>query len=847
MVNAQEWLDKWYPREGCLRKDDDDNFNKKRSEITWLNITKQNLEGSLDLSDFSSLWELDCSRNQLTNLNVCNCLQLGEIHCSSNNLSNLDFLTNLTYPKKLEELSISNNNFISDLTWLTPLVNLKYLDLRNNNFTGSLEPLQNLTELWSLDIRDTDLGSEVGCKTQNLTSCVEYLPESLGMIEYYSESYSKVDYKVLEMKEHLDSKYWKDIHKNFIGYNGEILKREWIGFFGFNKKQTKQYFEELNKDIELIRPEDAKFLHWYLNNKKLDLEWVLKNEEEFKELRDSYSYFGTCKECQQTNTSYDWCHSCNSKHFGVEFDQWTSGNEKIDQFILDCQLEATSTWNMLEWIPYEQFKNIEYIAQGGFGKIEKAEWGEGTIKKWNNKEKKWWRNKYYDGHDSEIIALKTLTNSQDLDKDFLPELMLYKRFKSSVTSMVPCYGISRDLEGNYIMIMKFMKEGNLKEYLKKNYKELKLYDDRNSKLHFLQWIVTGLKDIHRKKLVHRDFHSGNIVVDETERKTIQCKITDLGLCKPANETNKDSVYGVLTYVAPEVLQNKPYTMASDVYSLGMIMYEVITGLPPFYGEEHDTNLALKICQGVRPSFSNPKTTEQIKYPQLLVDLIKKCWDSELSNRPTSREMSSIVGGWFDEDGYYLRKDTVLYQQVQKAEEYNQALPKEIRFPKYEIHKGAVYHSRSINTKQIVELLENSKQNNISQSINFSITELQKALETMKTNSSNEFSQPIEFNTAELNKVNREEITEESTDWNNIHPNFTNQTLIQNWQSNNFTYEQTKDWLSIGLEPTEIDLVVWLRDTKHLTAEETLNHYNLEQLKQEFFNYQLQTKIEVLPK
>src|SRR4051812_7422598 len=195
--------------------------------------------------------------------------------------------------------------------------------------------------------------------------------------------------------------------------------------------------------------------------------------------------------------------------------------------------------------------------------------------------------------------------------------MLYKMFKSSATNMVPCYGISKDNEGNYIMVMKFMEEGNLKEYLKNNYKKLDFY----RKPRFLKQIITGLKDIHRKELVHKDFHSGNIIVGESgmeHNKKIECKITDLGLCQPVDETDGNKVFGVLPYVAPEVLCNKPYTPKADIYSLGIIMYEILTGLPPFYNEAHDFNLTLKICQGVRPQFP-----QQVKYPQILVDLIKR--------------------------------------------------------------------------------------------------------------------------------------------------------------------------------------------------------------------------------
>ena len=119
-------------------------------------------------------------------------------------------------------------------------------------------------------------------------------------------------------------------------------------------------------------------------------------------------------------------------------------------------------------------------------------------------------------------------------------------FKSEVSNMVPCYGISKDEEGNYTMVMKFMKEGNLRTYLEKNYGKLDFYskDGKNSKFHLLKQIIQGLKDIHRKGLVHKDFHSRNIIIDIDEyNNDIICRITDLGLCKPVNEeSEKGKVY-----------------------------------------------------------------------------------------------------------------------------------------------------------------------------------------------------------------------------------------------------------------------------------------------------------------
>ncbi len=66
---------------------------------------------------------------------------------------------------------------------------------------------------------------------------------------------------------------------------------------------------------------------------------------------------------------------------------------------------------------------------------------------------------------------------------------------------------------------------------------------------------------------------------------------------------KKSTYGVLPYMTPEILWGQNYDKASDVYSFVIIMYEVISGLPPYHDVSHDKNLAIKICEGLRPKFN----------------------------------------------------------------------------------------------------------------------------------------------------------------------------------------------------------------------------------------------------
>ncbi len=93
----------------------------------------------------------------------------------------------------------------------------------------------------------------------------------------------------------------------------------------------------------------------------------------------------------------------------------------------------------------------------------------------------------------------------------------------------------------------------------------------------------------------------------------------LGLSKPVEyfqSPKEKSIYGVLPFVAPEVLRGNPYTSASDIYSFSMIMWEFTSGVLPFDVRAYDLYLGLDISKGKRPEII--KNT-----PQCYVDLMKK--------------------------------------------------------------------------------------------------------------------------------------------------------------------------------------------------------------------------------
>ncbi|CAB5213801.1 unnamed protein product [Rhizophagus irregularis] len=83
-----------------------------------------------------------------------------------------------------------------------------------------------------------------------------------------------------------------------------------------------------------------------------------------------------CELCGQKNTHRNWCNSCYAKLFQEQAVNWTSGNHDVDEFILQAQIDAKSHFEVIEWIPYENFSNIQYLAKGGYGEVYLANWDE---------------------------------------------------------------------------------------------------------------------------------------------------------------------------------------------------------------------------------------------------------------------------------------------------------------------------------------------------------------------------------------------------------------------------------------------------------------------------------------
>src|SRR6185436_13521435 len=95
------------------------------------------------------------------------------------------------------------------------------------------------------------------------------------------------------------------------------------------------------------------------------------------------------------------------------------------------------------------------------------------------------------------------------------------------------------------------------------------------------------------------------------------------------------------------------TQASDIYSFGMVMLEVLTSYPPYYNIPHNANLVMEICNGLKPEI-------KCEIPQFLKEIMEKCWNFEPLNRPTAKELKSQL------DKYSLNlNDGEMGKQVNK--------------------------------------------------------------------------------------------------------------------------------------------------------------------------------------
>ena len=237
------------------------------------------------------------------------------------------------------------------------------------------------------------------------------------------------------------------------------------------------------------------------------------------------------------------------------------------------------------------------------------------------------------------VAIKIIKKSKAKESDI--ELV-----RNEIDIMKLCYHpnvvhlLDHFENGEYIFIvMEYIKGGCLTDYLKKN--EFDFSEKRAAEI--IYQLAKGLKYLHKYGIIHRDLKPDNIMLTEASDKG-NVKIMDFGLSKILGKKEKSTDgFGTLTFVSPEVLVRKPYNKEVDIWSLGVILYLMLSGELPFDDpDDNEQNIAKAIVyQDVK--FPSEKFGKRSK---AVIDLIQRCLTKDPKARIKVDEI--IKSDWIKE-------------------------------------------------------------------------------------------------------------------------------------------------------------------------------------------------------
>ncbi|OCH92339.1 kinase-like protein [Obba rivulosa] len=232
------------------------------------------------------------------------------------------------------------------------------------------------------------------------------------------------------------------------------------------------------------------------------------------------------------------------------------------------------------------------------------------------------------------VALKVI---RDYEDDLYCEAVIWKHLRHP--NITPFYGIDT---GSFALsfVSKWMPHGTITSYLKHN--------ATAQRLGFISDVSEGLKYLHDIGIVHGDIKGSNILVNE---KLVAC-LCDFGLAALSYEEKlptRSVVKGSVRYMAPEIMDPEEFglgrailTPQSDVYSLGMTVWEMFAGCPPFHELRRDPVVIRRVVQGLRPE--RPEAADALGLTDRLWELLERCWHVKWDHRPDMDAILEYVTG-----------------------------------------------------------------------------------------------------------------------------------------------------------------------------------------------------------
>lgn len=212
------------------------------------------------------------------------------------------------------------------------------------------------------------------------------------------------------------------------------------------------------------------------------------------------------------------------------------------------------------------------------------------------------------------VAIKMLRYELSKDERFIKR---FKRESAQVINLdhpniVHVYTVG-DYKQQPFIVMEYVKGKTLKDYLREHGAL-----EPQTVIHIMTQLAEGVLYAHQNNIIHRDLKSQNIMITDDQ----VVKITDFGIALSSNEadmTQTNTIMGSVHYLAPELARGNLATERSDIYALGIILYELLTGDVPFKGE-CAVNIALQHLEAEMPSIKLVKE----ELPNSLDNIISRC-------------------------------------------------------------------------------------------------------------------------------------------------------------------------------------------------------------------------------
>ena len=264
-----------------------------------------------------------------------------------------------------------------------------------------------------------------------------------------------------------------------------------------------------------------------------------------------------------------------------------------------------SSHKTVKEVTLEDFKVLKIIGRGSFGKVSLVEYIP----------------------TKEIYAMKSLKKDILIEQEQIENTLLEKKILESINYPLLCNLIfCFQTKERIYFVMPFLSGGELFQHLRK----FRTFDEKKVKFYGAQ-IALALEYLHEKGIVYRDLKPENILMDENG----YLRLADFGMAKQLNNNEKAmSFCGTPEYLAPEIIIGKGHDKNADWWSFGILLYEMLCGLPPFYVENLERMYEL-IKSGTL------KFPKRIQLSDEAKDVIKKLLERDVNKRLGNKGINEI--------------------------------------------------------------------------------------------------------------------------------------------------------------------------------------------------------------